>query len=188
MPICPWALSSSSMKAYHDQEWGKPTHHEPQLFELLSLETYQAGLSWQIVLTKRAAFQQAFHDYDLAAVSQMDQADLAPLMKNPQLIRNRRKLEATVTNARAILKLRQDGEFSDFDHYLWHFVDGQPQIDQPQTSADVPSQSPLSVQIAKDMHQRGFKFVGPVIVYSYLQAIGMIDDHLVGCPAKTQRA
>lgn len=188
MSICPWALSSPIMKAYHDQEWGKPTHQEQQLFELLSLETYQAGLSWQIVLDKRAAFQQAFHHYEVAAVAQMDQAALAPLMQNPRLIRNRRKLQATVKNARAILKLRQAGTFFDFDHYIWHFVAGQPLVHRPQTPAEVPSQSSLSIKIAKDMHQRGFQFVGPVTVYSYLQAIGIIDDHLIDCPAKKQRA
>lgn len=187
MTICPWALSSPAMKAYHDQEWGRPEHDSQKLFELLSLETYQAGLSWQTVLNKRAAFRQAFADFDIKIVAAMTSADIDRLMQEPAIIRNRRKLTATVANAQAILALPVTTGFADFNHYLWHFVADVPQVNQPQTVAEVPTQSALSVQVARDLKKNGFKFVGPTTIYSFLQAVGIIDDHLRDCPAKVQQ-
>ncbi|WP_125768985.1 DNA-3-methyladenine glycosylase I [Lapidilactobacillus wuchangensis] len=186
MAICSWALSSATMKRYHDQEWGQPEHDSQKLFELLSLETYQAGLSWQTVLNKRAAFRQDFHHFDIKTVAAMTTTDIERLMQDPAIIRNRRKLEATVANAQAVLALPATTEFQHFSEYLWHFVNGVPQINYPQTVAEVPTQSPLSVLVARDLKKKGFKFVGPTTIYSFLQAMGMIDDHLRDCPAKTQ--
>ncbi|MCH4056998.1 DNA-3-methyladenine glycosylase I [Lapidilactobacillus gannanensis] len=186
MGICPWALTSPEMKTYHDQEWGHPEHDSQKLFELLSLETYQAGLSWQTVLNKRAAFRRDFADFSLAKVAAMTTTDIEQLLTDTTIIRNRQKLMATVNNAQVILALPTKTEFSDFNQYLWHYVDGKPQINYPQTSQEVPAQSRLSQQISADLKKLGFKFVGPTICYSFLQAVGMIDDHLVGCPAKSQ--
>ncbi len=177
-----WAERDPLLLAYHDHEWGKPLHDDRALFELLSLEGFQAGLNWLMVLKKRAAINRAFHQFDIARVAKMTADDLAQLQANPELIRNRMKLQAVVTNAQAILRVQ--AEFGSFDRYLWGFVAGKPVVNRPQTEADIPTQSPLSQQIAKDMKKRGFKFVGPVIIYSYLEGAGLIDDHLEGWQAE----
>lgn len=185
MANCAWAQGSPLLQHYHDQIWGKPEYSEPLLFKWLCLETYQAGLSWQTVLKKQAAFEANFYDFELVKVAAMTPADIERLLQDPNIIRNRLKLTATINNAGAILRLDAGGEYQSFATYLWHFVDGQPLINQPRQDADVPSTSPLAREIAKDMKQRGFKFVGPTVIYSWLQAVGVVDDHLVGCSAKT---
>lgn len=173
-----WGNLSPELKDYHDYEWGVPKHDDRELFELLSMETYQAGLNWRTVLQKRDAFNQAFYNYDVAKVAAMMPDDIDRLMQNPALIRNYRKLAATVTNAQAVIKVQQ--EFGSFDHYLWQFVDFKPIVNQPESPDAIPTQTELSVKLAADMKKRGFKFVGPVTIYSYLQGAGLIDDHLKG--------
>ena len=182
MADCSWGQATPELKEYHDHEWGKPQHDPQKLFELLCLETYQAGLSWQTVLKKRASFREDFLQFDPELVAQMTESDLQKLMQDPRIIRNRLKLTDTVINARAFLTIEQT---EGFDHYLWQFVEGQPIINRPIVESEIPAQSPLSQLISKDLKKRGFKFVGPTIIYSYLQGAGLIDDHLVGCSAKS---
>ncbi|MFT8323797.1 DNA-3-methyladenine glycosylase I [Oenococcus sicerae] len=165
------------MIAYHDEEWGRPSHNDRDLFELLSLETYQAGLSWEIVLKKRDAFRHAFFNFDIAKVAAMQ--SIEPLLLDSSIIRNRLKLAATVNNARAIVKIQQT--YASFDNYVWHFVDGQTIDHHIENMAEIPAQNQLSQIVAKRMKQDGFKFTGPVTIYSYLQAVGVINDHEVGC-------
>ena len=185
MKICSWVKADDDLEvAYHNQEWGKPVHDEQQLFELLCLESYQAGLSWSTILHKREAFRQAFYDYDIARVAQMTDEDLDALLQNDTIIRHRAKLYATRQNARAFQGVQE--VFGSFNDYIWGFVDGKPLVNAVVTYRDAPNQTPLSVTIAKDLKNRGFKFVGPVMVYSFLQAIGIIDDHENGCLFKSE--
>lgn len=170
-----WMNATAELLTYYEQEWGQPEHDDQRLFELLCLETYQAGLSWQTVLAKRAAFRTAFYQFEIQKVAQMTTTDIDHLLQNPAIIRNRRKLAATVNNAQIVLAIQQ--ELGSFNQYLWAFVDGQPIVNRPKTWADVPAQSALSVAVSRDMKRRGFQFVGPVTVYSYLQGAGLIDDH-----------
>ena len=180
MKRCSWVKENNPLYvAYHDQEWGIPLHDEQALFELLCLETYQAGLSWETILNKRAAFRQAFHDYDVHQAAVMTDAELEGILQNPAVVRNRRKIYATRANARAFLKIQ--AEFGSFDHYIWSFVDFTP-IDNPvKDYKQMPSKTPLSEKLAKDMKRRGFEFVGPVCVYSFLQAAGLVNDHEETC-------
>ncbi|WP_125607802.1 DNA-3-methyladenine glycosylase I [Lapidilactobacillus bayanensis] len=181
MTECTWAQSSPAMQQYHDTEWGKPEHDSQKLFGLLCLETFQAGLSWQTVLNKRAAFEQDFQNFEPHHVAQMTATDVERLMQDPAIIRNRRKIEAAITNAQAVLQLEADGGFG---QYLWSFVDDQPLINHPQTDTEVPATSALSERVSKALKQQGFKFVGPTIIYSFLQGAGLINDHVDGCPFK----
>ncbi|KEZ16192.1 DNA-3-methyladenine glycosylase I [Lactiplantibacillus plantarum] len=179
MQRCAWADSSPAMQAYHDNEWGRPQHNQQRLFELLCLETYQAGLSWQTVLNKRAAFNEDFADYDVDQVAAMTTADVEQLLTDARIIRHRQKLMATINNARVI---RDWPAGEDFATWLWAFVDNQP-IRQAWASIDeVPATNDLAQQVSKEMKRRGFKFVGPTTIYSYLQATGLINDHVVDCP------
>ncbi|EFW07151.1 DNA-3-methyladenine glycosylase 1 [Streptococcus anginosus 1_2_62CV] len=186
MKRCSWAKENNPLYvAYHDQEWGIPLHDERALFELLCLETYQAGLSWETILNKRAAFRQAFHVYDVHQVAVMTDAELEGILQNPAVVRNRRKIYATRANAQAFLKIQ--AEFGSFDHYLWSFVDFTP-IDNPvKDYKQMPSKTPLSEKLAKDMKRRGFEFVGPVCVYSFLQAAGLVNDHEETCDFNSAR-
>lgn len=180
MKRCSWVKENNPLYvAYHDQEWGIPLHDERALFELLCLETYQAGLSWETILNKRAAFRQAFHGYDVHQVAVMTDAELEGILQNPAVVRNRRKIYATRANAQAFLKIQ--AEFGSFDHYLWSFVDFTP-IDNPVKDYRLaPSKTSLSEEVAKDMKRRGFEFVGPVCVYFFLQAAGLDNDHEETC-------
>lgn len=180
---CSWVKPSNPLYvAYHDQEWGRPLHDDHRLFELLCLETYQAGLSWETVLNKRAAFGSAFHGYAVAKVAQMTDQELDSLLENPAIIRHKAKLYATRTNAQAFLRVQ--AEFGSFASYLWDWVDGQPMINQVADYRDLPNQTDLSRALSKDLKKRGFAFVGPVCVYSFLQAAGLINDHEDTCFAK----
>lgn len=180
MKRCSWVKENNPLYvAYHDQEWGIPLHDERALFELLCLETYQSGLSWETILNKRAAFRQTFHGYDAHQVAAMTDAELEGILQNPAVVRNRRKIYATRANAQAFLKIQ--AEFGSFDYYLWSFVDFTP-IDNPvKDYKQMPSKTPLSEKLAKDMKRRDFKFVGPVCVYSFLQAAGLVNDHEETC-------
>ena len=175
---CGWAASDLMIR-YHDEEWGVPVHDDRTLFEFLCLEGAQAGLSWETVLRKRANYRAAFANFDPAAVSAFNRRKLDALLKDPGLIRNRLKLESAAGNARALLKVCE--EFGSFDAYLWRFVDGKPILNARQTMKEVPAQTPLSDAISKDLRKRGFNFVGSTICYAFMQAVGMVNDHLVSC-------
>lgn len=181
---CTWVkLTNPIYIAYHDQEWGKPLHNEHDLFELLCMETYQAGLSWETILNKRQAFREAFHGYDLNKVATMSDAELDEILQNPNVIRNRLKIYATRANAQAFLQVQKD--FGSFDHYLWSWVNFTPLDNSVKDYRQAPAKTDLSEKLSKDMKKRGFKFTGPVCVYSYLQAAGLVNDHENSCHWKT---
>jgi DNA-3-methyladenine glycosylase I len=180
---CPWAEGSDAYRTYHDDEWGKPSHDDPHLFEMLLLEGAQAGLSWSTILAKRDNYRRALDGFDAERVARYDEQKLTSLLADPGIVRNRLKVRATVTNAKAFLVVRD--EHGSFDAYLWSWVDGAPIINRPVTMAEVPARTDLSDRLSKDLKRRGFTFVGSTILYAYLQAVGVVDDHLVSCPAKT---
>jgi DNA-3-methyladenine glycosylase I len=172
---CSWARNDALMQAYHDEEWGVPERDSRALWEMLMLEAFQAGLSWSIILRKRAAFRRAFRRFDPKAVARFDERDVVRLLADSGIVRSRAKIEATIGGARAFLAMQAAGE--DFATFLWTFVDGKP----IQNSGRVPAQTPLSVELSKALRRRGFKFVGPVIVYAWMQAVGMVNDHAIDC-------
>ncbi|MEE9135856.1 MAG: DNA-3-methyladenine glycosylase I [Gammaproteobacteria bacterium] len=177
---CPWCENvSDDYRRYHDEEWGTPVHDDRTQFEFLMLEGAQAGLSWSTVLHKRDAYREAFAGFDVEQVSRFSARKIESLLKNPGIIRNRLKVQAAVTNARAFLEVQE--EFGSFDTYIWQFVDGSPIQNKWRKQADVPATSFVSDQLSKDMKRRGFKFAGTTIMYAHLQATGLINDHLVGC-------
>ncbi len=178
---CPWATGSPAMRAYHDAEWGVPSHDDHYLFEFLVLEGAQAGLSWSTILNRRAGYARAFHGFDVAAVATMGDDELSALMLDPGIIRNRLKIFGTRKNALAFLRVQE--EFGSFSDYLWGWVDGTPVVRAPD-AAGFPATTELSDRLGKDLKKRGFTFVGSTIVYAYLQAVGVVDDHVPGCPAK----
>lgn len=167
------------MACYHDKEWGIPSHDDRHLFEFLILEGAQAGLNWETVLKKRAAYAEAFHHFDPQLVARMSDQDLEERLQNPGIIRNRLKVFSTRTNARKFLDIQET--VGSFDTYLWDFVNGQPIINHWNTKEEVPASTPLSDKISKDLKKRGMTFVGSVIIYAYLQAVGVVNDHLKGC-------
>jgi DNA-3-methyladenine glycosylase I len=167
------------MVAYHDQEWGVPLHEDRALFELLVLEGAQAGLSWSTILKKRPAYQLAFDDFHPDKVARYSEAKIAAVLANPAIVRNRLKIRAAVQNAKAVLRVQK--EFDSFDRYIWHFVGGQPMQNQWQRMEDVPARTPQSDAMSKDLAKRGFTFVGSTICYAFMQATGLVNDHVVGC-------
>lgn len=179
---CDWADSSEAMRRYHDDEWGVPSHDESHLFEMLILEGAQAGLSWSTILNKRDNYRRAFAGFDPRRVSRFGDDKITRLLDDPGIVRNRLKVRGTVTNARAVLAI--EDEHGSFDDYLWAWVDGRRVVNRPRSMADVPARSELSDRLSKDLKRRGLTFVGSTIVYSYLQSVGVIDDHLVTCPSK----
>jgi DNA-3-methyladenine glycosylase I len=176
---CPWAASPPNIE-YHDTEWGVPLHEDRALFELLTLEGAQAGLSWSIVLAKRAAYRRAFDDFDARVIAGYDQDKVASLLANPGIVRNRLKVASTIANAAAFLDVQR--EFGSFDRYIWSFVGGRPIVNHRRLMKEVPTRSTESDTMSKDLLKRGFKFVGSTICYAFMQATGMINDHLVTCP------
>lgn len=180
---CSWVkLTNPRYVAYHDQEWGRPLHDDQKLFELLCLETYQAGLSWETVLNKRQAFKEVFHNYAVERVAAMTDLELEALLTNPAIIRHRGKLFATRTNARAFLAIQET--HGSFAHFLWKFVDGQPEQHDISDAKTLPSKTPLSETLSKALKQRGFSFTGPVAMQSFLQAAGLVNDHENSCDFK----
>ena len=177
---CAWAESSDLMRAYHDDEWGKPSHDDTHLFEMLMLEGAQAGLSWSTILDKRANYRRAFDNLDPERIARYDDAKLTAPLADPGIVRNRLKVTSAVKNAQAFLAVR--AEHGSFDQYLWAWVDGTPILNRPRTMADLPTHTDLSDRLGKDLKKRGFNFVGSTIVYSYLQSVGLINDHVVTCP------
>jgi len=177
---CGWATGSSERECvYHDTEWGVPTHDEHTLFEFLILEGAQAGLSWRTILDKRDGYRKAFAAFDAAKVARFTDKRTARLLENPDIVRNRLKVNAAVTNARSFLEV--SAEYGSFASYVWDFVDGEPLVNKWAASNEVPASTPLSDQLSKELKRRGFKFVGSTIMYSFMQAVGMINDHLVTC-------
>jgi DNA-3-methyladenine glycosylase I len=164
---------------YHDREWGRPVHDDRLLFEMLILEGAQAGLSWLTILRKRANYQKAFARFDPVKVARFDAARKAALLRDAGIVRNRLKIDSTVSNARAFLAVQR--EFGSFDRYLWSFVERHPVINRSRTGRGLPARTELSDRISKDLKQRGFRFVGTTIIYAYLQAVGVVNDHMRGC-------
>jgi DNA-3-methyladenine glycosylase I len=173
---CGWAESDPLLRAYHDEEWGAPEHDSRALWEKLMLDGFQAGLSWLIVLRKRDAFRKAFHSFDPEKVAKMKEADVTRLLENPGIIRSRAKIEATIGGAKAYLKMHDEGE--DFSKFVWGMAGGKPIRN---TTGKVPAKTELSEEMSRELKKRGFKFVGPVIVYAWLQATGVVDDHSPDC-------
>jgi DNA-3-methyladenine glycosylase I len=167
------------MQAYHDKEWGTPLHDDQRLFEFLVLEGAQAGLSWRTVLNKRGRYREVFHQFDIDAVARMTDPQLERLLLDPGIIRNRLKVFSARDNARAVLRIA--AEFGSLDAHLWSFVDGRPQRNQWRRPDDVPASTPVSDRMSKDLRKRGLRFVGSTICYAFMQATGMVDDHLVAC-------
>lgn len=174
-----WGELDEPMASYHDTEWGTPLHEDQLLFEQLVLQGFQAGLSWVTILRKREAFRRAFDDFDIKTVASYDQAKVETLLTDGGIVRNRAKIEATISNARAFLAVQE--EFGSFDRYIWAFVDGAPVQTNLMSFAEMPAKTGLSERISKDLKKRGFRFVGPTIVYAFMQAVGMVNDHLVHC-------
>jgi DNA-3-methyladenine glycosylase I len=172
------------MRAYHDDEWGKPSHDDTHLFEMLMLEGAQAGLSWSTILDKRENYRRAFDNFDPERIARYDEAKLTALLADPGIVRNRLKVNSSVRNAHSFLAVR--AEHGSFDRYLWAWVDGTPILNRPRTITDLPTRTDLSDRLGKDLKKRGFNFVGSTIVYSYMQAVGLINDHVVGCPQATR--
>jgi DNA-3-methyladenine glycosylase I len=176
---CPWPQKPLDI-AYHDTEWGVPLHDDRALFELLTLEGAQAGLSWSMVLAKRDGYRRAFDHFDAEKISRYGARKIATLLADPGIVRNRLKVAATIANAQAFLAVQR--EFGSFDRYLWNFVGGRPLVNHRRSMQDVPTRSPESDALSKDLLKRGFKFVGTTICYAFMQASGMVNDHLVTCP------
>ena len=176
---CGWSLGSPEYIEYHDRDWGVPVHDDRLLFEMLTLEGAQAGLAWITILRKRAAYRKAFAGFDPKKVARFGPDDVERLLADPGIVRNRLKIESTLDNARTFLAVQKEN--GSFATYLWSFVDGKPVQSKRETLKDVPAQTPLAEQISKDLKRRGFRFVGPTISYAYLQAVGVVNDHLVSC-------
>ena len=176
---CPWPKKPLDI-AYHDSEWGVPLRDNRALFELLILEGAQAGLSWSIVLAKRENYRRALDNFEVEKIAAYDSRKIRRLLADPGIVRNRLKIAATIANARACLAMRRDGQ--DFSSYLWSFVGGEPRVNRRRSMREVPASSPQSDAMSRDLKTRGFKFVGTTICYAFMQASGMVNDHLVSCP------
>lgn len=187
---CWWAGSDPLYVQYHDEEWGRPEHDDRKLFEMLCLEGAQAGLSWITILRKRENYRTAFDSFDAEKMASYDEAKINELMQNPGIVRNRMKIDAFIANARAFLAAR--AEFGSFDAYIWQFVDGQPIVNSWSEISQIPTSTPVAETMSIDLKKRGFKFVGPTICYAFMQAVGLVNDHMVDCfchpiPAQTGR-
>jgi DNA-3-methyladenine glycosylase I len=179
-PRCEWADGGDAlMLAYHDEEWGVPSHDDRHLFELLTLEGAQAGLSWSTILRKRTGYRAAFAEFDPARVARFAQADVERLLADPGIVRNRLKVESTVVNAARVLEVQD--EFGSLAAYVWRFVDGAPLVGGWRTLHEIPAETPESKAMSKDLKRRGFRFVGPTVCYAFMQAAGLVNDHTTAC-------
>lgn len=176
---CPWCGSDPLYRAYHDQEWGLPLHDEQRLFEMLTLEGAQAGLSWLTILRKREGYRKAFAGFDPQLVAGFGDADVARLLADPGIVRNRLKIASTISNARAVLEVQ--ARYGSLDAFLWGFVDGVPIRNSRRSMAEIPASTPLSDTMSRELKRHGFRFVGTTICYAHMQATGMVNDHLTGC-------
>jgi len=179
MNRCEWAKSSDLMQAYHDSEWGVENHDDRSLFEFLILEGAQAGLSWSTILNKREGYRKAFDNFDARKISRYSEKKISRLLANPGIVRNKLKINGAVTNAKAFLRIQK--EFGSFDRYLWQFVQGRPIRNSRKRLSDIPSSTPESDAMSKDLKKRGFTFVGTTICYAFMQATGMVNDHTRDC-------
>jgi DNA-3-methyladenine glycosylase I len=179
MKRCDWANKGELEQSYHDHEWGVEIHDDRTLFEFLVLEGAQAGLSWSTILRKREGYRRAFDNFDARKISKYSENTVSRLLTNPEIIRNRLKINATITNARAFLQVQK--EFGSFDSYIWQFVHGIPIQNSWRKMTDIPSSTPESDAMSKDLQKRGFKFIGATICYAFMQAVGMVNDHVVDC-------
>lgn len=176
---CGWAQGSELEQDYHDREWGVPLHDDRKLFEFVTLEGAQAGLSWATILKKRENYRKLFADFDVEKVARYNTRKIESLLNNPGIVRNRLKVESTISNARAFIEITN--EFGSFDSYIWQFTDGKPMVNRWKTMQDVPASTEISDAMAKDLKKRGFRFVGSTICYAFMQATGMVNDHTVDC-------
>lgn len=181
---CPWCGEDPLYVRYHDEEWGVPCHDDRKLFEFLILEGAQAGLSWLTILRKRENYRRAFAEFDPAVVARFDDADIERLLADPGIVRNRLKIGSTIDNARAFLKVQ--AEFGSFDAYSWVFVGGKPIVNEWQSLSEIPAETDISRALSRDLKKRGFRFVGPTIMYAHMQAVGMVNDHLISCCARSR--
>jgi DNA-3-methyladenine glycosylase I len=179
MKRCPWQTTNELYLKYHDEEWGTPVHDENKHFEFLVLESAQAGLSWSTILMKRENYRKAYDQFDPVKVSKYNERKIKELLSNAGIVRNRRKIEASINNAQCFRAVQK--EFGSFDRYIWGFVNGQPVINRWKKISEIPARASLSDQISKDLIHRGFGFVGSTIIYAHLQAIGIVNDHIVTC-------
>lgn len=182
---CAWSTKDKLYQDYHDEEWGVPNHDDQHLFEMLCLEGAQAGLSWYTVLTKRENYRKAFDKWDVKKIIKYDEKKVEQLMQNEGIIRNRLKINSVITNAKAFLEVQK--EFGSFDQYIWSFVNHQPTVNHYKGMSAVPAKTAISDAMSKDLLKRGFKFVGSTICYAYMQAVGMVDDHLEECWKKSKK-
>ena len=180
---CAWCEKDDLYRKYHDEEWGKPVYDDATIFEFLVLETFQAGLSWYTILSKREHFRKAFDQFDYQKIANYPEEKLATLLENPGIIRNKLKIKATVTNAQAFIKTQE--EFGSFSKYIWGFVDGKPIDNKPKSLSEVPATTAISDALSKDLKKRGFKFTGSTVMYAHMQATGMVDDHVADCWKKS---
>jgi len=176
---CDWANGSTLEMDYHDNEWGVPIHDDRLLFEMLILEGAQAGLSWSTILKKRQGYKKAFDDFDVKKISKYTPKKIEKLLANPEIIRNKLKINATIENAKHFIEVQK--EFKSFDAYIWSFVNAKPLVNNWKTMSEVPASTEISELMSKDLKKIGFKFVGPTICYAYMQSIGMVNDHIVSC-------
>ena len=176
---CKWCEGDPLYETYHDEEWGVPVYDDGTLFKFLILETFQAGLSWITILRKRENFRKAFDNFDYKKIAKYNQKKIDELLQNAGIIRNKLKVNATVTNAQSFMKIQE--EFGDFSTYIWGFVDGKPIKNEFKSLNNIPPNTPLSDTISKDLKKRGFKFVGSTVIYAHMQATGMVNDHEIGC-------
>ena len=180
LPRCGWAAGAGPLdQAYHDEEWGVPVRDDSKLFEMITLEGAQAGLSWSTILSKRDGYRALFHGFDPDRVARMGERDLARLLKDPAIVRHRGKIESTFANARGVLTIQ--GDFGSFAEYVWSFVDGAPIQPNRKSDQDLPSSTDVSKALSKDLKRRGFRFVGPTTVYAFMQAAGLVNDHVTAC-------
>ncbi len=179
MKRCHWVTDDPVYIQYHDEQWGVPVHDDKKLFEFITLEGAQAGLSWLTILKRRSGYKKAFADFDVEKVARFTPEKIKTLLLDPGIIRNKLKVNAAVSNARAFIEIQE--EFGSFDKYSWQFVDGKPIINRFKAHEEIPATTKESISFSKDLIQRGFKFVGPTIIYAHMQAVGMVNDHLVSC-------
>jgi DNA-3-methyladenine glycosylase I len=183
---CQWAAAGDElMLAHHDDEWGTPSHDDRHLFEMITLEGAQAGLSWSTILHKREGYRRAFAGFDPEIVAQFGPRDVERLLADPGIVRNRLKVESTVNNAARVLEVQE--EHGSLDVYLWAFVEGEPIVNSWRQLSELPAETPLSKEISKDLKRRGFRFIGPTVIYAFMQSVGMVDDHTVDCFRRANR-
>lgn len=176
---CQWCVGNTIYEKYHDEEWGVAVYDDQRLFELLILETFQAGLSWIIILKKREHFRQGFDHFDYRKIAQYEEIKIQELMQNPGIVRHQLKIRSTVSNAAAFMKVQE--EFGSFSNYIWRYTNGIPIVNHPKSVKDIASTSTLSDSISKDLKKRGFKFVGSTVIYAYMQAVGIVEEHVENC-------